>query len=158
MTKLTLMSFSRLWLKESFFSLESRFSKPLTEGSCCQIIKWADKLIGEPQPVLLSVYMKELQCLASSVLQYCFHLLALSLWPTHFMVTRFWTNRYKNSFVPAAISLLNKDVSHFRNTSPLSNVLSCFYSIVISFYDTFVALSHVSVSSLGKFLLMITFK
>ena len=96
------------------FSLVSWFGNlPLKErNSLNQIIKWSGRLIGETQLSLESLYTKQLQRLASSISNNVSHPLAseFQLLPSgrRFIVPRSRTTRYRNSFVPAAVSLFNK--------------------------------------------------
>lgn len=81
-------------------------------SSLNQIIKWSGRLIGEPQLCLESLYTRQLQRLASSISSDASHPLAseFQLLPSgrRLIVPRTLTTRYRNSFVPAAVSLLNK--------------------------------------------------
>ena len=96
------------------FSLVSWFGNlPLKDrNSLSQIIKWSGRLIGESQLCLESLYTRQLQRLASSISNDDSHPLAseFQLMPSgrRFRVPRSKTRRYGNSFVPAAVSLLNK--------------------------------------------------
>ena len=96
------------------FSLVSWFGNlPVKErNSLNQIIKWSGRLIGESQLCLQSLYTRQVQRLASSISADDSHPLAseFQLLPSgrRFIVPRVRTTRYRNSFVPAAVSLLNK--------------------------------------------------
>ncbi len=96
------------------FSLVSWFGNlPLKErNSFTQIIKWSGRLIGTTQPCLGSLYTRQLQQLATSISNDASHPLVseFQLLPSgrRFIVPRSKTTRYRNSFVPAAVSLLNK--------------------------------------------------
>lgn len=96
------------------FSFVSWFGNlPLKErNSLNQIVKWSGWLIGETQLCLESLYTKQLQRLARSITNDVSHPLAseFQLLPSgrRFTVPRIRTTRYRNSFVPVAVSLLNK--------------------------------------------------
>ena len=93
------------------FSLVSWFGNlPLKERKLLNhIIKWSGRLIGETQ---LSLNTKQLRRPASSISNDICHPLVseFQLLPSgwRFIVPRSRTTRYRNSFVPAAVCLLNK--------------------------------------------------
>ena len=85
---------------------------PLKErNSLNQIIKWSGRLIGEPQLGLESLYTRQLQRIASSISSDDSHPLSCEFQPLssgrRFNVPRSKTTRHRNSFVPAAVSILN---------------------------------------------------
>ena len=96
------------------FSLASWFGKISlkNKNSLNKIVKWSGKLIGEPQPNMEALYTKQLQRLSKSVQNDSTHPLnsALQLLPSRerLKVPKSRTNRYRNSFVPAAIIYTNK--------------------------------------------------
>lgn len=96
------------------FSLVSWFGNlPLREkNSLNQIIKWSGRLIGETQLSLESLYTNQLRRLASSIPSDVSHPLVceFQLLPSgrRYIVPRSRTIHYRNSFVPAAVSLLNQ--------------------------------------------------
>ncbi len=77
-----------------------------------QIVKWFSRLIGEVQLSPASLYYRQLQRIASSILNDDSHPLhcEFQLLPSRrrYLVTKCKTKRYRNSFVPAAIIKLNK--------------------------------------------------
>lgn len=77
-----------------------------------QIIKWSGRLIGETQLCLELLYAKQLQQIASSISNDVSHPPAseFQLFPSghRFLVPQTKTTRYRDSFVPDAVSLLNE--------------------------------------------------
>ena len=96
------------------FSLVSWFGSLSVKhkNSLNQIVKWSGKLIGESQPNPLSLYTKQLQWIATAILNDSLHPLhsefQLLSSGRRFLVPICRTKRYKNSFVPAAVTLVNK--------------------------------------------------
>ena len=77
-----------------------------------QIVKWSGRLIGESKPGVASLYTKQLQRMAFSILHDDSHPLhsEFQLLPSarRYKVPRCRTKRYKSSFVPNAINMINK--------------------------------------------------
>jgi len=77
------------------------------KNSLNQIVRWASKIIGEPQLNLAGLYSNYLQRKVSFIIRDCSHPLhaEFQLLPSgcRFMAPRWRTRRYKNTFVPAAI-------------------------------------------------------
>ena len=96
------------------FSLASWFGNvPLThKNRLYQIVKRSSKLIGESQLHPSSLYTKQLQRIAMAILDDSRHPLnsEFQYLPSgrRLVVPGCRTNRFKSSFVPAAITLLNK--------------------------------------------------
>ena len=95
------------------FSLVSWFSNlPLkNKNSLNQIVRWASRLIGEPQLNLETLYIRQLQRLAGSILEDGSHPLhgEFQLLPSgrRFKMPAGNTKRYRGSFVSSAIKTLN---------------------------------------------------
>ena len=93
------------------FSLGSWFGNISlkNKNSLNKIVKWSGKLIGEPQPNMETLYTKQLQRVSKSIQNYNTHPLnsAFQLLPSRqrLKVPKSRTNRYRNSFVPAAIRI-----------------------------------------------------
>lgn len=79
-----------------------------------QIVKWSGRLIGESKPGVASLYTKQLQRMAFSILDDDSHPLhsEFQLLPSarRYKVPRCRTKRYKSSFVPNVINMINKVV------------------------------------------------
>jgi hypothetical protein len=96
------------------FSLVSWFGSLSIKNrnSLNQVVKWSSKLVGESQPNPASLYTRQVQRITESILNHRLHPLhkEFQLLPSgkRFLVPRFKTKRFKNSFVPAAITLKNK--------------------------------------------------
>ncbi len=97
------------------FSLVSWFGNlsVKNKNSLSQIVRWSSKLIGESQLSPASLYTRQLQRMTNSILNDDTHPLndEFKLLPSRrrFVFPYCRTKRYKNSFVPAAITQLNKD-------------------------------------------------
>lgn len=95
------------------FSLVSWFSNLSlkNKNSLNQIVRWASKLIGQPQLNLEPLYNGQLLRLAGSILNDPSHPLYSEFQPLpsgrRFKMPVCKTKRYRNSFVPAAIKALN---------------------------------------------------
>lgn len=98
------------------FSLVSWFGNlSLKEqNSLNQIIKWSSRLIGEPQLSLESLYSRQLQQIASSILSDDSHPLVSEFQHMplgrRLRVPRSKTTCYRNSFAPTAVSFLDKSL------------------------------------------------
>ena len=96
------------------FSLVSWFGSLSIKNrnSLNQVVKWSSKLIGETHLNPASLYTRQVQRITESILNHRLHPLhkEFQLLPSgkRFLVPRFKTKRFKNSFVPAAITLKNK--------------------------------------------------
>lgn len=82
------------------------------KNSLQQVVKWVGRLVGQPQLCLSELYAEQLQRKVSSILQDCTHPLygefLLHRSGRRYVVPKGRTKRYRDSFVPAAIALLNK--------------------------------------------------
>lgn len=79
-----------------------------------QIVKWAGRLIGEPQLSMTALYEAQLQRKASAIALDSSHPLhsEFQLLPSgcRFVVPKARTKRYRTTFVPAAITKLNSNI------------------------------------------------
>lgn len=77
-----------------------------------QVIKWSSRLLGESQLSLAALYSRQVQRVVTSILNDDSHPLHchFRLLPSgrRFVVPRCKTQRYRNSFVPAAVIELNR--------------------------------------------------
>ncbi len=116
--KTMLILFYRTFIESILsFSLVSWFGN-LTlkdKNSLNQVIKWAGRLIGEPQLTMSALYDTQLQRKASCILEDCSHPLhgEFQLLPSgcRYVLPRSRTKGYRSSFVPTAIAMLNSQAT-----------------------------------------------
>ena len=81
------------------------------KNSLNQIIKWAGRIIGEPQLTMAALYDTQLQRKASAIRNDCSHPLhgefQLLRSGCRFVAPKGRTERYRSSFIPTAIVMLN---------------------------------------------------
>ena len=123
------------------FSLVSWFGSLSIKNrnSLNQVVKWSSKLVGESQPNPASLYTRQVQRITESILNHRLHPLhkEFQLLPSgkRFLVPRFKTKRFKNSFVPAAITLKNK----LQKLLDLHNIhFVCVIYLFVDFLDQFI--------------------
>ena len=125
------------------FSLVSWFGNLSLKNrsSLNQTVKWSGRLIGESQCDPASLHTRQLQQITSLILKDDSHPLhsEFQLLPSgrRFIVPRCRTQQYKNSFVPAAITQMNKTLQHCTDAIEATFIyffLPAFYFIYSSGY------------------------